>query len=112
MHDQTAPRVTRAALEDEIVSEFYFTAADGVLGESHMGTSPAGRAKSLEQVTFCVLILRNRTKVVGINYGAIDPAQHCAEQGRASAREAAIEQLWPLLGFRMRDALAVTADID
>jgi len=99
-----------AAIEDEIASEFYFTAADGVRGESEMGTSPAGRARCLEQVTFCVLILRNNTKIVGINYGSIDPAQHNVEQGRAAARAAAIDQIWPLMGFRLRDALAVVAD--
>lgn len=103
----TAPRVTPADIEAEIASEHYFTAADGDqfarYGEQFVvvDASPA-----LQLLTFCVLVLRNGTKIVGINYGAIDPAQHSEEQGRQAAREHAVEQIWPLLGFRLRDKLA------
>ena len=41
-----APRVTPADIEANIASEFFFTAAEGVLGASEMGTRPAGRAAS------------------------------------------------------------------
>jgi hypothetical protein len=57
-------------------------------------------------VTFAVLTLRNGTKVVGINYGAIDPAQHSAERGRTEARKDAVSKVYELLGFRLRDELA------
>lgn len=97
-------RVTPADIEAEIVSEFYFTAADGVLGESQLGTAPAAWT-GLDRVTFAILTLRNHTKVVGINYGAIDPQQHSAERGRAEARKQAEEKVWELLGFRLRDKL-------
>ncbi|MCD7099101.1 hypothetical protein [Stenotrophomonas sp. MMGLT7] len=36
-----SPRLTSDDIERAIRSEFYFTAADGVLGESEMGTKPA-----------------------------------------------------------------------
>ncbi|TBV76868.1 Gp49 family protein [Pseudoxanthomonas winnipegensis] len=101
-----APRVTLSDIEAEIVSEFYFTASQGMLGESELGSKPASWT-GWDNVTFCAIRLRNGTKVVGINYGAIDPAQHSEERGRKEARDAAIEQIWPLLGFRLRDALAV-----
>lgn len=56
-------------------------------------------------LTFCVLQLRNGTRIVGTNYGAIDPAQHSAEHGRADARAQAVEQIWPLLGYELRSYL-------
>ena len=43
----TAPRVTPADIENNIYSAFYFTAADGVRGESKMSASPVGMAKTL-----------------------------------------------------------------
>ncbi|CAN7470317.1 Gp49 family protein [Acidovorax sp. LjRoot74] len=99
------PRVTPADIEAEIAAEFYFTAADGVLGQSEMGTRPAAWT-NLDQVTICTLVLRNGAKVLGVNYGAIDRAQHDAAKGRESARAAAVEMVWVLLGFRLRDELA------
>lgn len=99
-----APRVTPEDIAAEIAAEFYFTAADGVLGQSEMGTRPAAWT-NLDQVTICVLVLRNGTKVLGVNYGAIDPAQHDAAMGREEARKMAVEKVWELLGFRLRDKL-------
>lgn len=100
-----APRVTPADIENEIAAEFYFTAADGVLGQSEMGTRPAAWT-NLDQVTICTLVLRNGAKVLGVNYGAIDRAEHDAGKGREAARAAAVDKVWELLGFRLRDKLA------
>lgn len=104
-----APRVTPADIEANIASEHFFTAAQGVVGE-HMGNIPhgpiLGQLEALTQVTFCVLILRNGTKIVGINYGSIDPATHSAAQGRFEARAHAIDQIWPLMGYALREQLA------
>ena len=116
----TAPRVTPADVEANIASEHYFTADDGA-SHAHiretMTTSPEGVScvrsftmpPLLELLTFCVLILRNGTKIVGINYGAIDPAQHDAARGRAEARADAVRQVWPLLGYALRERLAAAA---
>lgn len=108
------PRVTPADIAAEIASEHYFTAADGALGayraggDVHpVGGTPSQQAhQSLGLLTFCVLVLRNGAKVVGINYGAIDPAQHSAERGRQEARAQAVDKVYELLGFRLRDELA------
>ena len=110
--------MTPADIEANIASEHYFTAADGVIGQQAIKTiedawdieAPA----PLHLLTFCVLVLRNGTKVVGINHGAIDPAQHSAEMGRTYARAQAEEKVWELLGFRLRDELArpVLTDAD
>ncbi len=116
----SAPRVTPDDVVAAIASEHYFTAQQGVIGYERevllCGQEPdptnpehwAGNLMpaSLGLLTFCVLILRNGTKVVGINYGAIDPAQHDAERGRMDARADAIRQVWPLLGYALRERLA------
>ena len=109
-----APRVTPVDIEANIVSERYFTAADGLKGayrrnndvHEHGGSPSAEEHSAMEQVTICVLWLRNGTKVVGVNYGAIDPAHHSAEEGKKSARAEAIEQIWPLMGYELRTKLA------
>jgi len=105
------PRVTTADIEANIASEHYFTASDGVVGATAALTGQAlggvaYQVPPLHLLTFCVLVLRNGTKVVGINHGAIDPAQHSAEVGRAYARAQAEEKVCELLGFRLRDELA------
>ena len=99
------PRVTPADIEAEITSTFYFTAGDGVRGESEMGTSPAGRAKSLELLTFCVLVLRNGFTVTGESACA-SPENFNAEIGRRVARENAVNKMWPLLGYALKDKMA------
>lgn len=105
-----APRVTPAALQAEIVSEHYFTAADGVTGAKFnavprytvgIDTSPA----PLRLLTICVLVLRNGFTVHGVSACA-SPENFNAEIGRRIARENAEREIWPLLGFRLRDELA------
>lgn len=97
----TAPRITPADIEASIASEYYFT-ADQAVEATDIGRMYPG---NLCLLTFCILIMRNGTKVVGINYGAIDPAQHSAADGRKYAREHAIEQIWPLMGYELRSYL-------
>ena len=106
-----APRITPADIEANIVAEYFFTAAHGVVGAMNRGEliarNPAElNAPALQMLTFCVLQLRNGTRIVGTNYGAIDPAQHSAERGRADARAQAVEQIWPLMGYELRSKLA------
>ena len=123
----TAPRTTPADIEANIASEHYFTASAGVdgadigrlreqnpdepltfepLSQEAERISSNGVKAQLQLLTFCVLLLCNGTKVVGVNYGAIDPARHDPEMGRTEARKAAIEQVWPLMGYALRSRLA------
>lgn len=60
----------------------------------------------LALVTFCVLVLRNGTKVVGINEGPVSSANFNPELGRQFARQKAIDQIWPMLGYELRTKLA------
>jgi len=106
----TAPRVTPADVENEIASEHYFTAADGY--RSAPCFDPNGQPTDclpppapLELLTFCVLVLRNGFTVTGESACA-SPENFDAEIGRKIARKNAVEKVWPLLGFRLRDRLA------
>ncbi len=92
----TAPRVTPDAIEANIASEHYFTAADGA------GAGPEHVALNL--LTFCVLVLKNGFTVTGESACA-SPENYNAELGRKIARTKAIDKVWPLLGFRLRDKL-------
>lgn len=107
-----ARRLSLADIEASIASEMYFTAQNGVDGASDAlelhSRHPGGgiHIGGLSCLTFCVLILRNGTKVVGINHGAIDPAQHSAERGREEARKDAVNKVWELMGYELRSRLA------
>ena len=104
----TAARVTPADIEANIASEFYFTAGQGVLGESEMGTRPAGIAESLNLLTFCVLVLRNGFTVTGESACA-SPENFDAELGRKIARQNAVQKIWPLMGYALKEQLAAEA---
>lgn len=110
----TAPRVTPADIEANIASEHYFTAEDGVAGwfsRNHEHASMANEVArnntpvALGLLTFCVLTLRNGFTVTGESACA-SPENFDAEIGRKIARQNAVEKIWPLLGFRLRDNLS------
>lgn len=56
-------------------------------------------------VTVCLLTLRNGAKVIGYNYGSIDPEQQNLEQGKNAAYTMALEKVWELEGYLLRDFL-------
>jgi len=88
----TAPRVTPQRIEDVIVSEHYFTAADGRAGaiaaETYEGRElPSTDDRDLAPLgllTFCVLILRNGFTVTG---ESPDPAQRVHRHRRKRLRQ-------------------------
>ena len=101
-----APRVTPADLEAEIVSTHYFTAFDGCFGAENLSPDEyRALPPELCLLTFCVLVLRNGFTVTGESACA-SPENFNAEIGRKVARQKAVEKIWPLLGFRLRDALS------
>ena len=112
----TAPRVTPADIEANIVSEHYFTARDGRRGAIADGTY-VGRERpqfgeadlaALDLLTFCVLVLRNGFTVTGESACA-SPENFDAEVGRKIARQNAMQKIWPLMGYELRSQLAAEA---
>ena len=78
---KTAPRVTPADIESEIVGETYTIL-------------PSGR------VTVCELTLKNGFTVRGES-AVVHIENFNIEIGRKVSRESALKQVWQLLGFRL-----------
>lgn len=103
----TAPRVTPADIEANIVSEHYFTAADGAgrLSDTVIDVGANGLIpQSLHLLTFCVLVLRNGFTVTGESACA-SPENFDAETGRKIARQNAVQKIWPLMGYALKQQL-------
>src|SRR5690554_4756646 len=96
-----APRVTPADIEAEIASEHYFTALDGVLTGASVDTATAD---ALSLLTFCVLVLKNGFTVTGES-ACVSSENFDAEVGRQVARQKAVEKIWPLMGYALREQL-------
>ena len=102
----TAARVTPADIEANIASEHYAVAADmfGV-GEHHAHPGGEVYPAALQQLTFCVLVLRNGFTVTGESACA-SPENFDAELGRKIARQAAVNKMWPLMGYALKEQLS------
>lgn len=108
----TAPRITPADVEANIVLEHYFT-ADDTDGVSKVNTRDKVELAVIRQhmhlLTFCVLVLRNGFTVTGESACA-SPENFDAEVGRKIARANAISKVWPLMGYELRGKLANQAN--
>lgn len=105
---KTAPRVTPADIELNIDSEWYFTAADGANGAGadaiNAGLNHYPIHESMHLLTFCVLVLRNGFTVTGESACA-SPENFDAEIGRKVARQNAVQKIWPLMGYALKNEL-------
>lgn len=105
----TAPRVTPVDIEANIASEHYFTALEGAFEASRCApvdrALPVAAMGALGLLTFCVLVLRNGFTVTGESACA-SPENFDAELGRKIARQNAIQKLWPLMGYALKQKLA------
>ena len=100
----TAPRVTLADIEANIAQCHYFTADDGVHCVYQGGPEYQASDANLKLLTFCVLILKNGYTVHGSSACA-SPENFNAEIGRKIARENAVNKIWPLMGFALKQRL-------
>jgi hypothetical protein len=102
----TAPRITPDALAANIVSEHYFVAGDGVYGAARKAGDDEVQAfpASLDLLTFCVLVLANGFTVTGESACA-SPENFDAAIGRKIARENAVQKVWPLMGYQLKEQL-------
>lgn len=110
-----APRVTPKDLEDNIVSEHYFTAEEGISGAELHKKLLNNPDKFLvdtkhfhergyhptQLLTFCVLVLKNGFTVTGESACA-SPENFDAELGRKIAKDNAVSKVWPLMGYKLK----------
>lgn len=104
----TAPRVTPSRINDVIVREYYFTASEGVSGATD-GKIRHDSRHSLSLLTFCVLTLKNGFTVTGESACA-SPENFDAEIGRKIARENAVNKVWMLEGYLLKERLSDPSD--
>lgn len=100
----TAPRVTPTRINDVIKHEAYFTAADGVTGAAK-GKIGYDSTHALSLLTFCVLTLQNGFTVTGESACA-SPENFDSEIGRKIARDNAVNKVWMLEGYLLKQKLS------
>lgn len=107
---KTAPRITPADIEANIIDEVYFTAEHGyqaAMKEQYPDLAALGNKfphGGLRLLTFCVLTLRNGFTVTGESACA-SPENFDAEIGRKIARANAVQKIWPLMGYELKQRL-------
>lgn len=107
-----APRVALADIENAIADRFFLTgdqivdhclAINGAVSvlerDQHIEKHPTVRV-----LTVCLVVLKNGFTVVGKSAPA-SADNFNADLGRKLAYEDAVRQLWPLMGFALRDRL-------
>ena len=101
----TAPRVTPEHLDAQIVRVDYLIPGEHLhLLAAANGMDAPNVPVSLMLLTICVLTLVNGFTVTGESACA-SPENFNAELGRKFAYEDAVRQLWPLMGFELRQRL-------
>ncbi|HGW3589825.1 TPA: Gp49 family protein [Serratia marcescens] len=99
---KTAPRVTPDHIESIISDCYYFTAQDGLMTANPDAAQYS--PKSLDLLTFCVLVLKNGFTVTGESACA-SPDNFDAEIGRKIARTNAVQKIWALEGYLLKQRM-------
>lgn len=102
-----APRVKLDDIKEAIAEVHYLTGdelltPDGANYRWHPGPISSHPAAVL---TVCLVVMRNGFTVIG-KAAPASPDNFNRELGRKYAYEDAIRQIWPLMGFALRDRLA------
>lgn len=97
-----APRVSLSDIEAAIARRHDFTADKAIAALGH----PVGFGSTdpLALLSVCILVMSNGFTVIGKSAPA-SAGNFNADLGRKFAYEDAIRQLWPLMGFALRDSL-------
>lgn len=106
----TAPRVTLAQIEGCIAYEYYINGAQipsittAVLGVTCKQVPTYIDITPLALLTLCVLVLKNGFTVIGESACA-SAENFDAELGRKIARQKAIDKIWMLEGYALKQRL-------
>ena len=95
----THPRVSLTDIELAIAARYDFTAGNALKALACPTSQP------LDLLSICVLVMKNGFTVIGKSAPA-SPENFNGELGKKFAYEDAIRQLWPLMGFSLRDQLS------
>ncbi len=96
-----APRVSLEDIENAIASRYDFTAGAAI------DAMQLPRLISLDLLSICIITMKNGFTIIGKSAPA-SPENFNAELGKKLAYEDAVRQIWPLMGFALREKLAAT----
>jgi len=103
--DNVEDRMARGQVFGRLPTLTTSAARQEVDAASSIGNAIHAIGSAFDTVTICLMVLQNGTKIIGVNHGPVDPSGFSADDGRAYARQDAIRQIWPLLGFELRNKL-------
>lgn len=93
--------VQHASLRSLIHKTVYFTAAQGAVAAGEDDGTLTATAR-LDQVTFCIMVLKNRHRIVGTSYGAVDNSVFDEAEAKLRAFNEAFRKLAELEGYAQR----------
>ncbi len=99
-----APRVKLSDIEAAIAERYDVRACDAI-GESLVIGPKGNPVNPLGLLSICILVMKNGFTVIGKSAPA-SPENFNPQLGEQYAYEDAVRQLWPLMGFALRDKLA------
>jgi hypothetical protein len=103
------PRVTESDIEANIAYEVSFVALDAIddMIQRGRGVRPPNyqARQTLRIITLCLMVLRNGFKIVGTS-APVSEENFDPDLGRKFAREDALRQIGPFMGYALRDRLA------
>ena len=108
-----APRVALADIEAAIGGRFEMIAGEAMRRTGFEGvewtllnhTEGPDATRPLDRLSICILVMKNGFTIIGKSAPA-SPENFNRELGKKLAYEDAVRQLWPLMGFALRDRLA------
>lgn len=110
-----APRVTLTDIENAIQAVFYRTVDEALGPQAAEWRSDVWEDQTIRHavttMTLCVVIAKNGYVVIGKSAPA-SPENFNAELGRKLALDDAKRQLWPLMGFALKERLATMKRLD
>jgi len=98
-----APRVSLDDIKNAIAERYDVNGHKACAFSSDVECVPSDALKVL---SICILVMRNGFTVIGKSAPA-SPENFDAAYGRDLAYEDAIKQVWPLMGYALRDRLYV-----
>lgn len=101
---KTAPRVTPQHIESIIAECHYINVGESVQAGWPDKSAMDDCSPALNLLTICVLVLRNGFTVTGESACA-SPENFDAEIGRKIARDNAVQKIWPLEGYLLKQQL-------
>ena len=102
-----APRVSLDDIKAAIKWRFDLNGSDAVGATVGHRVEPNGMNSmdSTKLLSICLLVMQNGFTIIGKSAPA-SPENFDAEYGRQLAYEDAVKQLWPLMGYALRDRLS------